>query len=142
MREVQSELIQQTQALLQQALDERDIDAVSMLGVLLEQLTRGYANLMNAHAPVGAFGGEPQRQGWGNKKGFASALNDSATLTRPQAVQIVRQNAPQRQLQAKPQPPQPQSYVYADGFQGVELPLGTDRDELPPEGDYWENTQG
>lgn len=129
MQQSQAILIEQTQSLLHQALEERDIDAVSMLGVLLEQLARGYASLMSAYSPVNE---KPQQQGWGNKKGFASS--------RPQAVQIVRTNHQQRQPQAKPQP-QPQSYVYADGFQGVELPLSTDRDELP-EGDYWENTQG
>jgi hypothetical protein len=118
----QVELIEHVQNLLSEALSHQDVDLVEVFGNLLEKLTTGYGHLTKQTAAVSQ---PAQAPGWSKPKGFASS--------RPQPQQVARMRPPVKQ--------EPQSYVYADGFQGVELPISTDRDDLPPS-DYWEDTQG
>ncbi len=121
----QVELIEHVQSLLSEALSHQDVDLVDMFGNLLDRLTTGYGHLTKQVAGV------PQPA---KNQGWSKPLIASSRPQPQQANQVVRTMRP-------PAKPQPQSYVYSDGFQGVELPITTDRDELPPS-DYWEDTQG
>lgn len=133
----QSQLIAHVQSILNESLNAGDYDSAIALSELLKNLTTGYESL-NKNQTASPTGTVPA-----GRRGLRPPMQQMQQMQQQMRPSIQPRYQHQQQRQA---PPQPQSYVYADGFQGVELPLETDRghgdnDELPTP-DYWDSTQG